>query len=678
MVQEDLALNNNRLYTERVREMQFEQLLKPGRLGSLELKNRIVMAPIMTILSSVWGEVTNETVAWYARRAKGGAGLVVVEPCFVATVIDPIRPSARVLRADEDCFIPGLASLTEAVHENGARIGIQLHPGGGAQALTGSGWIPGFHVTQDLTPVSPSGVPAYGVFRHESIRKPRALKSVEIEKCAELCGEGAERMKKAGFDLIEINAHEGWLIAQFLSPYFNKRTDKYGGTLENRCRFLLNIIEAIRKAVGPEFPITVKYSIDEFIEGGFHVEESQIIAKILEEAGVNGISCSLGVMGSKIPPIPPYNFPPRSLDYLFEAIKSSVDIPVLALFNLDDFEAAERILRDGRADFIGIARGLIADPDWPRKVAKGRIEEIRKCIKCNACRIIHNPHPIRCAVNAVAGREDKYDLIKPSLVKKKVVVVGGGPAGMEAARVAALRGHEVVLFEKNEELGGMLKLASVSPHKDVLMTIPEYYSRELDRLGVVSLFGRNATVESILEEKPDSVIIATGGVPLIPDVPGIGKNIVATALDILADKKGAGEEVIVVGGGLVGCEVANFLAQQDKRVTIIEMLDAIGVDMEIYTLNVLRSELDEKDVKILTSVKLGEIIDEGLIGIDEGGNKTAYKADSIVLALGLSGSHELTEDLNGKVKEIYTIGDAKLPRQIRDAISEGFITAYNL
>ena len=658
--------------------MKFEQLLKPGRLGSLELKNRIVMAPMMTILSSVWGEVTAETVAWYARRAKGGAGLVVVEPCFVATAIDPIRPSARVLRADDDCFIPGLASLTEAVHENGAKIGIQLHPGGGAQALSGSGWMPGLHGPQDLTPVSPSGVPAYGVFRHESIRKPRALASEEIEKCAELCGDGAGRIKKAGFDLIEINAHEGWLIAQFLSPYFNKRTDTYGGSLENRCRFLLDIIEAMRKAVGPEFPITVKYSVDEFIEGGFHVEEAQIIAKILEEAGVNGISCSLGVLGSKIPPIPPFNFPPRSLDYLFEAIKASVNIPVLAVFNLDDFNAAEQILRDGRADFIGIARGLIADPDWPRKVAKGRIEEIRKCIKCNACRIIHNPHPIRCALNAAAGRENKYDIIRPSGAKKKVAVVGGGPAGMEAARVAALRGHKVTLFEKNQELGGMLKLASVAPHKEILLSIPEYYSRELQSLGVVLIFGRKATAESILEEKPDTVIIATGGVPLIPDIPGIGKNTVATALDILADKKEAGKEVIVAGGGLVGCEVANFLAQQNKKVTIIEMLGAIGIDMERYILNALRTELVERGVRILTSVQIVEILDGGLIGIDKGGNKASHKADSIVLALGLSGSDELTDELNGKVKEVHTIGNAKLPRQIREAISEGFMTAYSL
>ncbi|MFH1953796.1 MAG: FAD-dependent oxidoreductase [Pseudomonadota bacterium] len=655
--------------------MRFEHLFRPGKIGALELKNRIVMAPMMTILSSVWGEVTADTIEWYARRAKGGPGLIVVEPCFVATAIDTIRPSARVLRADDNCFIPGLASLAEAVHENGAKVGIQLYPGAGAQAFLDSGFTPG---SQREIPVSPSGVPAYGLFGSWSLQKPRVLAVKEIERCVELCGEGAERMKKAGFDLIEINAHEGWLIAQFLSPYFNQRTDKYGGSLESRCRFLLDIIEAMRKAVGPEFPITVKYSIDEFIEGGFHVEESQSIAKILEEAGVNGISCSLGVMGSKIPPIPPYNFPPRSLDYLFEAIKASVNIPVLAVFNLDDFNAAEQILRDGRADFIGIARGLIADPDWPRKVAKGRIGEIRKCIKCNACRIIHSPHPIRCAVNAVAGREDKYDVIKPSLEKKKVVVVGGGPAGMEAARVAAHRGHRVILFEVNEELGGMLKLASVPPHKGILMNIPQYYSRELERLGVILRLGSRASAELIAEEKPDAVIVATGGVPLIPDIAGVNKDIVITAIDVLAGKRETGKNVTVAGGGLVGCEVANFLAQQNKNVTIIEMLAAIGVDMEQYTLNVLLGELKDKNVNILTSVQISEFTDAGIVIVDKSGNKTMHKADTVVLALGLSRSTGLAEELEGRVEEIYTIGDAKQPRKIREAISEGFMTAYNL
>ena len=660
---------------ERRKEMRFEHLFSPGKIGSLELKNRIVMAPMMTILNGILGEVTNDSIAWYARRAKGGAGLIIVEPCFPATAVDRVRPAARALRADDNCFIPGLASLTEAIHINGAKAGIQLFPGAGAQAFLGSGFMPG---SQGEIPVSPSGVPAYSLFGSWSLQKPRVLAVKEIEKCVELCGEGAERMKKAGFDLIEINAHEGWLVAQFLSPYFNKRTDTYGGSLENRCRFLLDIIEAMRKAVGPGFPITVKYSIDEFIEGGFHVEESQIIAKMLEEAGVNGISCSLGVMGSKIPPIPPYNFPPRSLDYLFEAIKASVNIPVLAVFNLDDFNAAEQILRDGRADFIGIARGLIADPDWPRKVAKGRIEEIRKCIKCNACRIIHSPHPIRCAVNAVAGREDKYDVIKPSPEKKRVAVVGGGPAGMEAARVAALRGHRVILFEANEELGGMLKLASVPPHKDILMTIPEYYSRELDRLGVILRLGMRASVQLIAEEKPDTVIVATGGVPLIPDIAGVDKDIVTTAIDVLAGKRETGKEVIVAGGGLIGCDVTNSLAQQNRTVTIVEMLETIGVDMEQYTLNVLLGEFQDKDVNILTSVQISEFTDDGIVIIDKGGNRTLHKADTVVLALGVTSSNGLAEELEGRVEEIYTIGDARQPRSIREAISEGFMTAYSL
>ena len=383
--------------------MAFEYLLKPGKIGQLQLDNRIVMLPMGTVLCGVWGEVTNELIDWYARRAIGGAGLIIVEVCMASTAIDPVRLISRILRADDDCYIPGLACLADAVHENGAKIGIQLTPGGGAQA-SGGHWLPGLQGVKDVTLVSPSGVPAYGVAQHGKVRKPVELSVKEIEKCIELCSDSALRVKKAGFDLIDIHAHEGYLIAQFLSPYFNKRTDEYGGNLYKRCRFLLKIIEGMRTAVGNDLAITVKYSIDEFIEGGRDIEESKIIAQKLQDAGVDGISCSLGVYGSKVPPVPPYYIPRGSLVYLTEAIKSVVSIPVMAVGRLDDAKLSEDILSHGKADFIGIGRGLIADPDWPKKIASGNIDNIRKCIACNECRVaIHTPHPIRCAVNA-SGR----------------------------------------------------------------------------------------------------------------------------------------------------------------------------------------------------------------------------------------------------------------------------------
>jgi len=657
--------------------MKLEHLFKPGRIGQMELKNRIVMLPMGTILAGEWGEVRDEQIYWYARRAKGGAGLIIVEVCSAATAIDPLRLISRVLRADDDCYIPGLACLAEVVHENGAKIGICLQAGAGAQA-GGGPWMPGLGGVQNIQPVSPSGVSAYGVAQYGATKQPRKLTIEEVEKCIELCGEAARRLKKAGFDLIEIHAAHGYLIAQFMSPYFNKRIDKYGGNLDNRCRFLLEIVAAMRKAVGSTLAITVKYSIDEAIEGGRGVEESKIIAKKLEDAGVDGITCSAGAYGAKVPMIPTYYTPRGNILYLAEAIKESVKIPVMSVGRLDDPEMAERILREGRADFVGIGRGLIADPDWPRKVGSGRMGEIRKCLACNDCRLIHTPHPIRCAVNPVAGRESKLDAIRPAEVKKKILIVGGGPAGMEAARVSALRGHRVILFEAKNDLGGMLRLGSVPPHKEILMTIPEYYSLELNRLGVELRLGIRATSELIIKENPDAVIIATGGVVLVPDIPGIDKKIVVTALDVLSGEKKTGEEVLVAGGGAVGCEVANYLAQKNKRVTIVEMLDAVGLDMDSWIWNALSAELAEGNVKILTSTKIDEITDKGVIVIDKNWNKAFLKADHVVLALGLRRSDNLGKELNGKVKEVCTIGDANLPRRIRETISEGYVTAYNL
>jgi len=394
---------------------------------------------------------------------------------------------------------------------------------------------------------------------------------------------------------------------------------------------------------------------------------------------VNGLSCSIGVYGSKVPPVPPYYVQRGSLVYLTEAIKESVKIPVMAVGRLDDPDLAEQILRDGKGDFIGIGRGLIADPDWPRKVANGRIKEIRKCIACNDCRIaIHTPRPIRCAVNPVAGREAKYGTIRPAEVRKKVIVVGGGGAGMEAACVAALRGHHVILFESNDEIGGMLKLVSVPPHKEIFLTIPEYYSGELRRLGVDLRLGKVATAESIIKEKPDTVIIATGGTALIPEVRGIEKDLVVSALDVLSGKKKTGQEVVVAGGGAVGCEVANYLAQQNKKVTIVEMLDNVGLDMDSWIWVCLSAELAEKGVKILTSTKIEEISEEGIVLLDKAWNKTVLRADNVVLALGLKRFDSLAKELEGKVREVCVIGDAKMPRRIQEAIYEGFFTAYNL
>lgn len=653
--------------------MKFEKLFRPGRIGELRLKNRIVMPPMATMLCGEWGEVTDRLVNWYSRRAEGGAGLIVVETCMTATAVDPIRLLPCVLRADDDCYGPGLARLVEGVHENGSKIGIQLSPGAGAQA-SGGPWMPGTNAIQKVLAVSPSGVPAYG-----TEKKARFLTTEEVEEIVKLCGDSARRIKQTGFDLIEIHAHGGYLIAQFLSAYFNKRTDKYGGNLENRFRFLMEIVRSMRKAVGSGFPLIVKYSIDEYIEGGRGVEESQVLATKLEEAGIDGISISSGVYGARVPAVPPYYFQRGILLPLAEAIKEKVKIPVVAVGRLDDAELAEKILEDGKADFIGLGRALIADPDWPLKTAGTISGTIRKCIACNECReTLFKLAALRCAVNPIAGREGKYALIRAAEVQKRVVIVGAGPAGMETARVAALKGHKVVLFEGGGEMGGALKVASIPSHKEILNSIPEYYSETLKELGVGIRLNTRATAELIMKETPDAVVIASGGGHRIPDIPGIDKDLVTTATDVLSGKQKTGYKVIVAGGGSIGCETANYLATDKKEVVIVEMLDTVGADMERWIWNALSSELADRNVEILTSMKIIEITDEGVVLVNKNWEKSFHKADTVVLAVGFSPLDTLSGELAGKVEEVYTIGDASFPRRIIDAIYEGFKTAYNL
>jgi len=363
--------------------------------------------------------------------------------------------------------------------------------------------------------------------------------------------------------------------------------------------------------------------------------------------------------------------------HLAEAIREVVGIPVIVPGRLGDPELAEKVLEEGKADFVALGRPLIADPDWPNKVAEGHIEDVRKCLSCNTCLgTIFSGRPLRCAVNAEAGREGKLK-IEPSDKVKKVMVVGAGPAGMEAARVAGLRGHKVALYEKTNELGGgQLKLAMTPPHKEELRYIVDYYSAQFRKLDNVKVeFGKEVNAELVEKEDPDVVVIATGGRALVPKIPGVKKENVVTAHDVLAGKAKVGEKVIVAGGGLVGCETANFLAAQEKKVTIIEMLDEIANDVEPITRGVLLQELAEKGVETLTQMKIDEITDEGVVVIDKKQNRKLFKSDTIVLALGAESVNMLQKELEGKVPELYVIGDSREPGKIVNAIHDGYHVA---
>lgn len=644
--------------------MSFSKLFEPGQIGGMRLKNRIIMPAMATNFASATGEVTQQMIDYYTARAKGGVGLVIVEN---TTVEYPQgRNGATQLRGDQDRFIPGLNRLAGAVHDNGAKVALQINHAGG---------ITDERKTEGIKPVAPSPVASgrLGIV-------PRELISGEIEEIIDKYADAALRAKRAGFDAIEVHGAHGYLIAQFLSPYTNKRTDDYGGDLGHRAKFALEVIERVRDKVGSDFPIIFRLSGDEFIEEGRTLEESKALVPLLERAGIDALHVTAAAAKNPSKQLEPMSYPQGWRAYLAEEIKKEVSIPVITVGVIREPEIAERILEEGKADFIAVGRGLIADPEWANKAAQGREKEIRKCISCNICAKsrVFDDVPIRCSVNPFVGREGELAKIKPAALPKKVAVVGGGPAGMEAARMAAFRGHEVVLYEKEQELGGQLILASRPPHKDKIKWLIEYLIDGLAEKVEVKL-GAEVKAELIDRINPDAVILATGAEPFTPSLPGIhGKNVV-TAHDVLRGHpviKGA--EVTVAGGGMVGCETAEFLAESDNSVTIIEMLDEIAIDCEPITREELIASLKEYGVEMITQTRLLKVLDHGVV-VDQGGRKgRIINGDWVVLALGTQPQSSLVKELKGRAYEVYTVGDCREPRGMQVAIYEGSLIASQI
>ena len=631
----------------------FDRLFSPFKIGGLHVKNRIVMAAMGTNFGTEDGTVSERSIRYYVERAKGGVGLIITES---SPVNQMGRHRRRCLGAFDDRFIPGLRRLTDAVHENGAAIALQLNHAGRGTSPDVTGY----------SPQAPSPVPLF-----QGSPQPSEMTLDEIRQTVIDFGQMAGRAKVAGFDAVEIHGAHGYLINQFFSLRLNKRGDAYGGSRENRGRFAAEIMQNVRKTVGDSFPVIFRLSLKELVEGGYELEDGLFWAKQIEAAGADALNVSGGTGESYrtvVQFVSPMSFPEGYFVPFAEAAKKVVHIPVIISNRLRDPSLAEVVLEEGKADLIAVGRNFLTDPDWPLKAQSGDEKRIRPCVACNGCiwSLQRANGDVTCFQNAALGREAE---IQVQRVKepKIIVVIGGGPGGMEAARLARKRGHRVVLFEKGKRLGGQFLLAAVPPHKKILEKAIIWLIQELEHEGVDIRLDTEATPASIERERPDGVILATGASPVIPSA-FVGADFI-TAWDVLAGRE-TGRKVLVLGGGLVGAETAEFLSERGCQVTVVEMLDTLAADMEGTTRLLLLNRLSAK-VSVLLSTKVEEIR-EGKVLVCYKGEETWLGAETIVLALGSRADGKMRKEWERKFPQMIAVGDCVDARKAKEAIHEGF------
>jgi 2,4-dienoyl-CoA reductase-like NADH-dependent reductase (Old Yellow Enzyme family)/thioredoxin reductase len=641
------------------------KLLETFRLGHLELKNRIVHPPVMRNMATSDGFVSERCKASYEAVAKGGVGLIITG----AVAVDPRgRLAIGQLSIFDDKFIPGLKELAEVIHKHGAKAAIQLHHGG-------------VKVRRDVTGLQAIGAskPANVYVYHdlqEDKEGPREMTLGEIHHMVTLYAEAADRAKKAGFDGIEIQAGgPGFLINQFISSFLNKRRDAYGGEMKNRVRFLQEVLRAVRETVGTSFLIWCRINAEWAMDVNTTSKEAIELAGILRNSGLT----ALHVSGQ--PAIRPFYSIPGYFVHCAETIKRVSGLPVIAGGGID-VEIGERILEENRADLVAMARPLIADPELPNKLAMGKVGDIRPCLGCCHCLDCayydYKGKGVTCMVNPVFGNESQHT-IRSAPKKKEVVVVGGGPAGMEAARVAAERGHRVTLYEKAPTLGGQLLLASLPPNKNRIERLRKYLETQMMKSGVKVEMSKELNASMIRKISPDSVILATGSSPMTPEIPGIDCDHVGRFEDVLTGKTEVGGKVVIIGGGMLGCEMADFLARKGKSVTVVEMLDVMMKEMNPSIVRgALLDILALERVNLMVDSKVVKITKKGLIVRNKMGKREMINADTIVLAVGCHSNNELSQALKGKIPEVYVVGDHVKPRHILEAIGEGFRVALNI
>lgn len=631
---------------------QFKNLFSPFKIGNIELKNRIVMPPMATHFADLDGSVNDRHIAYYVERARGGVGYITSEH---TGVLKQGRAFPNMVLIDADQQIPSFKKLVEAIHQESGKIVIQINHAGRqtSSSVTGS------------PIVAPSAIPC-------PVRKemPHAISFEEIQKIVEAFGEAARRVKETGADGVEIHMAHGYLINQFLSPFSNKREDEYGGDADRRMRMAIDVLRTVRNQVGPDFTVLCRLSADEYVEGGLKLEDTKEIAKALERNGADALHISACVAASGYLNHPPYYAEEGVFVHLAQGIKSVVGIPVITVGRIRTPELANQILEENKADLISMGRALIADPNLPVKALQGKTEEIIPCISCNRCILSIRKGALQCAVNPETGREDIFKLKKTDH-PKKIWIIGGGPAGMKAAEIASRRGHKVTLYEKNEKLGGRFLLAAIPPKKQVLKEFIDYLANQLGKLSLKIVLGKSFDPAQFENERPDAVIIATGAKPFFPKIDGIQESDAISVEEALSDPIRLGKKILVIGGGGIGAEVADYLSENGKEVTLIEMREGIALDLVGHLQHFLNLRLRGKGVQILTSTKAIRFEKKALWVEDSQGTKKLEGFNNIVMALGSIPNDELVGSIKDKVPEVYVVGDASKPREVMEAVLEG-------
>lgn len=645
----------------------FDNLFRPGKIGSLEVKNRVVKAGSLSLMATPEGEITPRLVDYYAELARGGTGLITVDFAYIDSIASQGIHHMLALYSDE--HIPGLRRITEVIKTNGARASLQIAHMGGVRAIG--------------EPVLAPSAITYPGLLGEVV--PQELSAEQIQDIVEAYGETARRAQEAGFDTVELHGAHGYLINEFLSPHFNKRTDAYGGSLENRMRFALEVLESVRGHVGQGFPITMRISGVEYVEDGTPREEVIEFARALERAGLDAIHVSAGISATTQWMLPPIYYPRGCNVYLAEAVKKAVTIPVMAVGGITTPDLAEEILAAGKADFIALARPLIADPYWPEKAREGRASEIRPCIRCTeSCfNSVLNLQPVKCTVNAERGI-DYEQTLEPVARPRKVAVVGDGPAGLEAARVAAIKGHEVTLFHRGGRLGGHLIEDSAPNFKAERQRLITYFENELKRLGV-RVKREEATAETVEKAGFDAIIAATGSQRKMPKVRGADRPFVIDVVDAYHGKA-KGDSVVIVAPEweLGACDLALYLVEQGKKPKILfakgsieEVVEAMAVEASFPAVLALLDVMFQRGCDMQFGLRLREIGD-GAVVVAKGGKKQTLAADSVVLVPEFAPNDDLARALERRGLEVHRVGDSAEPRRIKDAIHEGHLAARQL